>query len=45
MDDAPIVPFWHETYERRFQSYVKSVEVSGLGDPYIPLRKVWLDRQ
>jgi len=45
MDDAPIVPFWHYTYERRFQPYVKSVEVNGLGDPYIPLRKVWLDRR
>ena len=45
MDDAPIVPFWHYAYERRFQPYVKSVEVNGLGDPYIPLRKVWLDRR
>jgi peptide/nickel transport system substrate-binding protein/oligopeptide transport system substrate-binding protein len=45
VDDAPIVPFWHYTYERRFQPYVKSIEVSGLGDPYIPLRKVWLDRR
>jgi ABC-type oligopeptide transport system substrate-binding subunit len=45
LDDAPIVPFWHYTYERRFQRYVKSVEVNGLGDPYIPLRKVWLERR
>jgi len=45
VDDAPILPFWHYTYERRFQPYVKNVEVSGLGDPYIPLRKVWFDRR
>ena len=45
LDDAPVVPFWHYAYERRFQAYVKSVEVNGLGDPYIPLRKVWLDRR
>lgn len=45
VDDAPIVPFWHYTYERLFQPYVRSVEVSGLGDPYIPLRKIWLDRR
>jgi peptide/nickel transport system substrate-binding protein/oligopeptide transport system substrate-binding protein len=45
MDDAPIIPFWHYTYERVFQSYVRSVEVNGLGDPYIPLRKIWLDRR
>lgn len=41
--DAPIMPVWHYTYERLFQPYVRSVEVNGLGDPYIPLRKVWLD--
>ena len=45
LDEAPIVPFWHYSYERRFQPYVKSVEVSGLGDQYIPLRKMWLDRR
>jgi peptide/nickel transport system substrate-binding protein/oligopeptide transport system substrate-binding protein len=44
LDDAPIIPVWHYTYERLFQPYVRSVEVSGLGDPYIPLRKIWLDR-
>ncbi|MBI4637647.1 MAG: ABC transporter substrate-binding protein [Candidatus Rokubacteria bacterium] len=42
VDDAPLVPFWHYTYERLFQPYVRSVEVNGLGDPYIPLRKIWL---
>jgi ABC-type transport system substrate-binding protein len=44
LDDAPILPVWHYTYERLFQPYVKSVEVNGLGDPYIPLRKIWLER-
>ncbi|MGH7389206.1 MAG: ABC transporter substrate-binding protein [Candidatus Rokuibacteriota bacterium] len=44
LDDAPILPIMHHTYERLFQPYVRSVEVSGLGDPYIPLRKIWLDR-
>jgi ABC-type oligopeptide transport system substrate-binding subunit len=42
VDEAPIVPMWHYTYERLFQSYVRNVEVSGLGDAYIPLRKMWL---
>ncbi|MFQ5830940.1 MAG: ABC transporter substrate-binding protein, partial [Candidatus Methylomirabilia bacterium] len=41
--DAPIIPVWHYTYERLFQPYVRSVEVNGLGDPYIPLRKIWLE--
>jgi oligopeptide transport system substrate-binding protein len=44
MDDAVVIPVWHQTYERLFQSYVKGVEVSGLGDGYIPFRKVWLER-
>ena len=44
MNDAVVIPFFHYTYERIFQPYVKSIEVSGLGDPYIPLRKIWLER-
>jgi peptide/nickel transport system substrate-binding protein/oligopeptide transport system substrate-binding protein len=44
LDDAPIVPIWHYSYERIFQPYVRNVEVSGLGDSYIPFRKVWLAR-
>jgi len=45
LDDAPIIPIWHYTYERLFQPYVRSIEVNGLGDPYIPFRKIWLDRR
>jgi len=44
MDDAPLIPMMHHTYERLFQSYVRSIEVNGLGDPYIQLRKIWLER-
>jgi oligopeptide transport system substrate-binding protein len=44
VDDAPLLPIFHYTYERLFQPYVRSVEVSGLGDPYIPFRKIWLER-
>ena len=43
LDDAPLIPMMHHTYERLFQPYVRSVEVNGLGDPYVPLRKVWLE--
>ena len=45
VDDAPILPVLHYTYERVFQPYVRNVEVNGLGDPYIPLRKIWLERR
>jgi peptide/nickel transport system substrate-binding protein/oligopeptide transport system substrate-binding protein len=44
LEDAAIMPVWHYAYERLFQPYVRSVEVNGLGDPYVPLRKIWLDR-
>ncbi len=44
LSDAPLIPFFHHTYERLFQPYVRSVEVNGLGDPYVPLRKIWLER-
>ena len=44
LEDAPVIPVWHHTYERLFQPYVKGVEVSGLGDAYIPFRKVWLEQ-
>jgi peptide/nickel transport system substrate-binding protein/oligopeptide transport system substrate-binding protein len=44
LEDAPIMPVWHYTYERLFQPYVRGVEVSGLGDSYIPFRRVWLER-
>jgi oligopeptide transport system substrate-binding protein len=44
LEDAPLIPMFHHTYERLFQPYVRAIEVSGLGDPYIPFRKIWLER-
>lgn len=44
VDDAAVLPVWHYPYERVFQPYVRSVEVNGLGDPYIPLKKIWLEQ-
>jgi len=44
LDDAVILPVWHYSYERVFQPYVRSVQVNGLGDPYIPLRRIWMER-
>jgi ABC-type transport system substrate-binding protein len=43
LEDAPLIPIFHYTYARLFQPYVRAVEVSGLGDPYLPLQKIWLD--
>ncbi len=42
MEDAPVIPLNYQNYERLFQTYVHSIEVSALGDPYIPMRKIWL---
>jgi ABC-type oligopeptide transport system substrate-binding subunit len=44
MEDAPVFPINYSNYERLFQPYVKSIEVSALGDPYIPMRKIWLTK-
>jgi peptide/nickel transport system substrate-binding protein/oligopeptide transport system substrate-binding protein len=44
MEDSPVVPLNYYGYERLFQPYVQSIEVNALGDPYIPMRKIWLAR-
>jgi ABC-type transport system substrate-binding protein len=42
LEDAPLIPLNYQSYERLFQRYVQSIEVSALGDQYIPMRKIWL---
>jgi ABC-type transport system substrate-binding protein len=42
LGDAPLMPVLHHNYERLFQRYVRGIEVNGLGDPYLDLRKIWL---
>jgi ABC-type transport system substrate-binding protein len=42
---APMVPWIYLTFESTFQPYVKGLEISALGQPYIPLKKIWLDRE
>ncbi|MBW1982787.1 MAG: ABC transporter substrate-binding protein [Deltaproteobacteria bacterium] len=44
LDDAPMIPWIYLTFESVFQPYVKGLEISALGGPYIPLKRVWLDR-
>jgi ABC-type transport system substrate-binding protein len=41
--DAPIIPILYLTFESAFQPYVKGLQISALGAPYIPLKKIWLD--
>jgi peptide/nickel transport system substrate-binding protein/oligopeptide transport system substrate-binding protein len=42
IEDSPVIPLSYYSYEGAFQPYVRSVEVNALGDPYIPMRKIWL---
>ncbi|HVO83426.1 MAG TPA: ABC transporter substrate-binding protein [Syntrophobacteria bacterium] len=42
---APMVPWIYLTLESVFQPYVKGLEISALGQPYIPLKKIWLYRE
>lgn len=42
--NAPLVVLSYYSYERVFQPYVKGIQVSALGDPYIPMKKIWIER-
>jgi ABC-type transport system substrate-binding protein len=44
LEDAPMVPLLYLTFESAFQPYVKGIQISALGAPYIPLKKIWLDK-
>jgi peptide/nickel transport system substrate-binding protein len=40
LNDAPAVLLLHHTFESLFQTYVEGIEVSALGDQYIPMWKI-----
>jgi len=44
LDDAPIVPMVNHLFQMVYQPYVMGVEVSALGGPYIPMKKIWLKK-
>jgi peptide/nickel transport system substrate-binding protein/oligopeptide transport system substrate-binding protein len=44
MEDAPIVPMVNHLFQMVYQPYVRGVEVSALGGPYIPMKKIWLKK-
>jgi peptide/nickel transport system substrate-binding protein/oligopeptide transport system substrate-binding protein len=43
MADAPTVNLLYYTFEHLFQPYVRGIELNALGEPYIPMKKIWLD--
>jgi oligopeptide transport system substrate-binding protein len=45
LGDAPVIPWLYLTFESVFQPYVKGLEISALGGPYIPLKEVWLTKR
>ena len=45
LDDAPIVPMVNHLFQMVYQHYVRGVEVSALGGPYIPMKKIWLKKK
>ena len=44
VNNAPLLVLSYASYERIFQPYVKGIQVSALGDPYIPMKKIWMER-
>jgi oligopeptide transport system substrate-binding protein len=44
MDDAPWITQHNHVFEYLYQPYVRGVEVSLLGDRWIPMNKIWLEK-
>ncbi len=44
VSNAPVLVLSYYSYERVFQPYVKGIQVSALGDPYMPMKKIWIER-
>ncbi len=45
LEDAPIVPMVHHLFQMAYQPYVRGIEVNALGGPYIPMKKIWLEKE
>jgi peptide/nickel transport system substrate-binding protein/oligopeptide transport system substrate-binding protein len=45
LEDAPIIPMVHHLFQMVYQPYVRGVEVNALGGPYIPMKKIWLEKE
>jgi peptide/nickel transport system substrate-binding protein/oligopeptide transport system substrate-binding protein len=41
--DAPAIVLGYYTFEQIFQPYVRGIQVSALGERYIPMRHIWLE--
>lgn len=45
LEDAPMVVSLFYAYEQIFQPYVKGIEITPLGEYYIPMKKVWFEQK
>jgi peptide/nickel transport system substrate-binding protein/oligopeptide transport system substrate-binding protein len=45
MSDAPSVNLLYVTFEQLFQPYVQGLALNALGEPYIPMKTIWLDNK
>lgn len=45
LEDAPIVPMVNHLLQLVYQPYVKGIEMSSLGGAYIPMKKIWLEKE
>lgn len=41
--EAPVIVLGYYTFEHVFQPYVRGIQVSALGERYIPMRHIWLE--
>lgn len=44
IDDAPWIPQHNHVFEHLYQPYVQGIEVSLLGERWIPMNKIWLKK-
>lgn len=44
MEDAPWIPQHNQVFEHLYQPYVQGVEISLLGDRWVPMNKIWLKK-
>lgn len=44
LEDAPIIPMVNHLFQMAYQPYVRGIEVNALGGPYIPMKKIWLEK-
>ena len=44
IDDAPWIPQHNQVFEHLYQPYVQGIEVSLLGERWIPMNKIWIKK-